>query len=149
MRLKTILIISLYFLILQPLSGICETIDWQSYNDGIRQARKENKKVFLHFRTDWCGYCTKMERHTFQDESIAVFLNTHFIAIKVDGDKEKELVKAYKVTGYPDNRFLDEEMEAAYRIPGFVEAPALLFFLEYVQTDSFKKMDPMQYYKSR
>ena len=137
------------FWVLMSGSGMGETIDWKEYNDGIRLARKTEKKVFLHFRTDWCGYCAQMEKTTFKDNTVINFLNEHFVSIKVDGDREKSFTKAYKVTGFPDNRFLDEERKEVYRLPGFVESAAFAFFLEYIQTNSFKTMDPMQYYKTK
>ena len=52
--------------------GICETIDWKQYNEGVRLAKKENKKIFLHFRTDWCGYCAQMEKTTFKEKLISL-----------------------------------------------------------------------------
>ncbi|NOX33661.1 MAG: DUF255 domain-containing protein [Deltaproteobacteria bacterium] len=150
MRRKTALTALLVLIfIFVPIMGICETIDWKQYNEGIRLAKKENKKVFLHFRTGWCGYCKQMELITFKDNSVVRFLNEHFVSIKVDGDKEKSFVKAYKVKGYPDNRWLDEKIKEAYRLPGFVGPETFLFFLEYIQTDSYKTMDPIKYYRSR
>ncbi|MCP3875715.1 MAG: thioredoxin family protein [Desulfobacteraceae bacterium] len=146
---KRVLFILLIVLILMPIQGICETIDWKQYSDGLRLAEKQNKKVFLHFRTDWCGYCKKMERYTFKDNEVVTFLNKHFISIKVDGDKEKFVTNHYGVKSFPDTRFLDENKEQIHRLPGFVDPMMFLFFLEYIQTDSYKTMDPMQYYKSK
>lgn len=130
-------------------TGSCQSIDWKQYDNGIRLAQKEDKKIFLHFRTDWCRYCAQMEQSTFKDSSVAAFLNKHFVSIKVDGDKETAIVKAYKVSGYPDSRFLDEKEKEIHRLPGLIEPMMLLFFLEYIQTDSYKTMDPMQYHKSK
>lgn len=146
---RKIVLIMIFAFVLMPGAGICEDIEWKKYSEGIRIARQESKKVFLHFRTDWCGYCRQMERFTFHDEKVVRFLNEHFVSIKVDGDAEKMYVKAHKVTGYPDNRFLDEQRKEVHRLPGFVDSSAFLFFLEYIKTDSYKTMDPMQYYKSR
>ena len=148
MRRKIVLTMIVAF-VLMPCHGRCEAIDWKQYNEGVRLAKKQNKKIFLHFRTDWCGYCAQMERATFKDNSVVQFLNEHFVSIRVDGDKQKPIVKMYKVRGYPDNRFMDENKKEAFRIPGFVDPMTFLFFLEYIQTDSYKTMDPMQYYKTR
>jgi len=148
MRAKIVFIVIIAF-VMMPCLGICETIDWKQYNEGIQLAGKQNKKVFLHFRTDWCGYCKKMDKSTFKDQSVIRLLNEYFVSIKVDGDKEKSIVKEYKVRGYPDSRFLDEEKKEVHKMPGFVDPATFLFFLEYIQTDSYKTMDPMQYYKSR
>lgn len=146
---RKIILMMLMAFVMMPVLGICETIDWKKYNEGIRLAQKEKKKVFIFFQTDWCGYCAKMEQTTFQDTSVSGFLNEHFVSIKVNGDKEPSLVNDYKVGGYPDNRFLDEKRKAAFRVPGFVDAATFLFFLEYIQTDNYKTMDPMEYYKTR
>jgi len=146
---RRIVLIMIFAFVWMPGTGICKNIDWKKYNEGVRLARQENKKVFLHFRTDWCGYCRQMERLTFHDEKVVQFLNKNFISIKVDGDKEESLVKTHKVTGYPDNRFLDEDRKEVHRLPGFVDPQAFLFFLEYIKTNSYKTMDPMQYYKSK
>jgi len=130
-------------------TGICEKINWNTYDEGIQQAASDNKKVFLHFRADWCGYCKLMEQTTFKDQGIIRFLNTHYISIKIDGDVDKKIGKAYKVTGYPDNRFLDEERKQVHRLPGYLDPGRFMFFLEYVESGSYKTMDPMEYYKSR
>ncbi|RLC14397.1 MAG: hypothetical protein DRH93_20795 [Deltaproteobacteria bacterium] len=148
MRPKIVFMLIVAF-VMMPCYAICETIDWKKYSEGVRLARKQNKKIFLHFRTDWCRYCDQMEQTTFKDKSVGVFLNEHFVSIKVDGDREKSIAKTHKVTGFPDNRFLDEKIKEAFRLPGFVEPMTFLFFLEYIQTNSYKTMDPMQYYKSR
>lgn len=126
-----------------------QTIHWKTYAAGIREAKAENKKIFLHFMTQWCGYCKKMNQTTFADDEVVSYLNRHFVSIQVDGDKEKTLTGKYSVTGFPDNRFLDSDMNLAYRVPGFVDPLAFRFFMEYVKTDSYKTMDPMAYYRSR
>lgn len=130
-------------------NAFCESIQWENYNEGIRLSRKENKKVFLYFRADWCGFCVKMEKTVFADRKIIAFLNQHFISIKVDGDKETSLNRAYKVNGFPDNRFLDELRQEVFKLPGFLDTMTFFFVLEYIHSNSYKTMTPIQYYKSR
>lgn len=147
MRLKLSIMAVLFFWISNP--AVCKTIDWKSYDEAMVRAGNQGKKIFLHFRTDWCKYCAQMDQETFSHPLVVSFLSEHFIAVKVDGDREKEAVKQHHVSGYPDNRFLDAEGREVYRLPGFVEPEVFLFFLEYIQTGSYQTMDPMQYYKSR
>ncbi len=132
-----------------PESGLSQSINWKSYADGILLSKQKNKKVFLHFMTDWCGYCKKMDLLTFSDERVIQFLNDHFVSIKVDGDRETQIRDSYKVTGYPDNRFLGNNRKQINRLPGFIQQDSFLFYLEYIHTDSYKTMSPMEYYKSR
>jgi thioredoxin-related protein len=147
--LRKLVFMMIVVFIMIPGIGFCETIDWKQYNEGMSLAKKENKKVFLHFRTDWCGYCKKMNQTTFQDSSVIELLNKYFVSIKVDGDRQKSIVKEYKVTGYPDSRLFDEKGKQVHKLPGYVDQLAFLFFLEYIQTDSYKTMDPMEYYKTK
>ncbi len=143
----TIMVFAASVLFGAPAMG--QAINWKTYAAGIQEARTENKKIFLHFMTDWCGYCKKMNRTTFKDNKVIDFLNRHFVSIRVDGDKEKTVTGRHKVTGFPDNRFLGPDMKLAYRLPGFADPLAFKFFMEYVHTDAYKTMDPMEYYKSK
>jgi thioredoxin-related protein len=145
---KTVAILIFVFLMMSG-QAFCEGIEWKSYGEGMALSRQENKKVFLHFRTDWCGYCRKMDQTTFQDVKVIEFLNKHFVSITVDGDKEKSHVKEYKVGGYPDNRFLDEKGKDVYKLPGLLGPMAFLFYIEYIQSDSYRTMTPEKYYESK
>nr|NJM04745.1 DUF255 domain-containing protein [Desulfobacula sp.] len=147
MRLKLAVMAALFFW--TGHFAVCQTLDWKPYDEGMRQAESQGKKIFLHFRTDWCRYCAQMDQETFSHPLVIRFLSEHFIAVKVDGDREKGRAGEHHVTGYPDSRFLDERGREVYRLPGFVDPEVFLFFLEYIQTGSYKTMDPMQYYKSR
>ncbi len=143
------IVLSALVLIWLARSAFCAGIDWKPYNEGMQQAREQNKKVFLHFRTDWCRFCSQMEQQTFSDASVIGFLTDHFVSIKVDGDREKDVGRAYKIVGYPDTRFLDGAGREVYKLPGMVAPDVLLFFLQYIQSESYQTMDPMEYYRSR
>ncbi|MCP4023606.1 MAG: thioredoxin family protein [Desulfobacteraceae bacterium] len=135
--------------LLIPGLGFAADIEWLSYQKGMVLAKKQDKKIFLHFRADWCGYCKKMEKTTFKKSAVVSYLNKNFVSIKVDGDREGKLVSYYKVKGYPDNWFINEEQKNLFNLPGYLSPKAFLIYLEYVHTDSYKTMTPMEYVKSR
>lgn len=132
-----------------PLMAAGAGIDWQSHRQGMDKAKLENKKIFLHFKSNRCGYCVKMDRITFSDAKVIAYLNTHFVPIRVNGDIDRELAKAYKVPGYPDNRFFDEKENQVFQFFGFYGPDAFMVFLEYIKTESYTSMNPMQFYESR
>jgi thiol:disulfide interchange protein len=41
------------FLMMIPPSAQAEGIKWFSYNDGLKRAKAENKKIFLNFHAEW------------------------------------------------------------------------------------------------
>lgn len=71
---------------------------------------------------------------------IRTYLNDHFIPIRVDFDREKEIVKQFNVQGIPDIWFLDSRGERLKRATGFVSEEILLSVLKYIKTDSYKTM---------
>jgi len=109
-----------------------ETINWRSYEEGLAVSRAEKKKVFLHFYADWCVFCGKMNKETFQNPTVVSYLNSNFVSVRVDTDKEPDTAMKYGVTGLPSTWFLTERGEAIGAVPGFVPPDALLGMLKKV-----------------
>lgn len=40
-----------------------------SYDNALKEARSNKKLVFVDAYTDWCGWCKKLDRTTFNDTS--------------------------------------------------------------------------------
>ena len=76
-----------------------ETINWRSFEEGLVVGKAEKKKVFLHFYADWCVFCAKMAKETFQNPAVVSYLNNNFIPVRVDTDKEPATAMKYGVTG--------------------------------------------------
>ncbi|MBL0716903.1 MAG: thioredoxin family protein [Desulfosarcina sp.] len=139
MNLKTMRMALLILLIcLISCNAYSDKIHWYSYDEGLELAKTENKKVFLHFWASWCGYCTKMATQTFNDSSVADYLNTNFIPIKINTDKKKNLALKYKVRGLPDTWFLTDKGENITNLAGYIPPDRLLPVLKYIFTDSYK-----------
>lgn len=51
---------------------------------------RESRPTFVDLWTDWCGWCVTMDKRTYSNDSVADFLNTHFIPLKFNAEtKEK------------------------------------------------------------
>jgi thioredoxin-related protein len=74
-------------------------IQWLSYAEGRQRREAENKKVFLVFNADWCRYCLKMEKETFQDPSVVAYVNRNFVPVSVNSDKEQAIADKFNVQG--------------------------------------------------
>ncbi len=122
-----------------------DNIKWHSYKEGMESGKKNQKKVFLYFYSDSCGYCEEMEKVTFKDISVIDILDKNFISVKVNADKERKAVSSYNVRGLPSNWFIRENGETISNLPGYIPPDMLFFVLKYIYTDSYKSMSFKSY----
>jgi tetratricopeptide (TPR) repeat protein len=78
-----------------------------------------------------------MEKETFADKELAGFLDK-FIAIKINGDKDKQALKKFAVSGYPTLVFTDRGENVIEKIVGFFPAKSLREKMEMVLSQAEK-----------
>lgn len=70
-------------------------VAWQAWTDAaFERARIEDKPVFVSIGYSTCHWCHVMERESFEDDTVAEFLNERYICIKVDREERPD-VDAY------------------------------------------------------
>ncbi|WP_404785771.1 thioredoxin domain-containing protein [Altericista sp. CCNU0014] len=127
-------------------------IDWYPWGEeALEAASRDNKPIFLSVGYSSCHWCTVMEGEAFSDDAIALYLNEHFIPIKVDREERPDLDSIYMSAlqamtgqgGWPMNLFLTPRdlvpfyggtyfpIDPRYGRPGFLEVlKALRQFFE-------------------
>src|SRR2546430_9133421 len=98
-------------------------VDWFPWGDeAFARARAEQKPVFLSIGYSACHWCHVMERESFENETIARFLNDHFVSIKVDREERPDVDSIYMQAvqlmtshgGWPMSVFLTPDAEPFY-----------------------------------
>ena len=74
-----------------------EQIAWKTYDDGVALAKKEHKPICLIVYTEWCPHCANYSK-VFHDAKV-VEAAKGFVMIRLDQDKNKELVGKYAPDG--------------------------------------------------
>ena len=115
-----------------------ESINWQTYDKGIGLAKNDGKRVFLHFYANWCIYCRKMAKETFQDPSVIEYLNKNYISIRVDSDKDRRTASIYNVRALPSTWFLTKKGERIGNVPGYVSSKQLLEILKRLDSENIR-----------
>ena len=115
-------------------------IQWLSYAEGRQRGEAENKKVFLVFNADWCRYCLKMEKETFQDPTVIAYVNRNFVPISVNSDKQQDIASKYNVRGLPSTWFISENGDRIGNRPGYISSKEMLNVLKYIGSDSYQSM---------
>jgi len=115
-----------------------EGIKWYSYDEGLALGKADKKKVYINFYADWCGYCRKMEKETFQDSRVISFLNQNYISIRINSDKEKKLSRQYNVSGLPANIFVSDTGENIGNQPGYLGPADFMKVITFVYEEKYK-----------
>jgi uncharacterized protein YyaL (SSP411 family) len=95
-------------------------VDWYPWGEeAFAKARAEARPIFLSIGYATCHWCHVMERETFEDETIARFLNEHFVSIKVDREERPDVDRLYMTYvqattgqgGWPMSLFLTPDLK--------------------------------------
>jgi len=134
---------------------------WYKYDEGLAKAKKEKKHLLVHFYTNWCGWCKKMDKSTFSDEEIIKVLNESYVPIKVNGQSgekvtvdgkeisEKQVTGQYGVRAYPVTWFLKPSGERIAPRRGYVAAEEFLYILNWVKDDLYEKTSFQEFVKQQ
>ena len=85
----------------------------------LEEAQKTGKPVMVDFYTEWCGWCKKLDADTYSNSTVQK-LAQEFINVKIDGDKNENLIVKYRVTGYPTIMFFDSGGNILMKNPGYL-----------------------------
>ncbi len=90
-------------------------VDWFPWGiEALEKAQIENKVIILSVGYSACHWCHVMEHESFEKESTAQIMNTHFVNIKVDREERPDIDSIYMEAlqamglrgGWPLNVFL-------------------------------------------
>ncbi len=93
-----------------------------------RLAKKQGKPLFIDFETTWCGPCKQMDKWVYNADPV-VAASAGLIAVKVDGDDHKQLVKRFEVEAYPTLILLSRDGRVLRRAVGYRGVEAMTKFL--------------------
>ena len=108
-------------------SGVAAEIPWSTnIEDALQRAAANGQPVLMEFTADWCKYCKKMEKNTFTDVDVVQRISRDFVAVKVDADQNKDLVKDLGIKGLPAILIVSPDLKVIERISGFQTPEALI-----------------------
>ncbi|PIZ69430.1 MAG: thioredoxin domain-containing protein, partial [Candidatus Marinimicrobia bacterium CG_4_10_14_0_2_um_filter_48_9] len=71
-------------------------VEWYAWGEtAFHRATQEDKPIFLSIGYSTCHWCHVMAHESFEDSSIADYLNRHFISIKVDREERPDIDQIY------------------------------------------------------
>jgi len=156
----------LLLLSLAAITNAQEKIQWMSIEEAYALTLTEStpkkiftltestpKKIFIDVYTDWCGWCKRMDKATFQNPEVAAYMNEHYYNVKFDAEQKESIemlgntfefvpqgsrgyheLAAALLNGkmsYPTVVFMNAKFEMLSPVPGYQEPTAFMNVAKY------------------
>ena len=133
-------------------------VDWYPWGEeALKRAKTENKLLLISIGYSSCHWCHVMEHESFEDTTVAAFMNEHFVCIKVDREERPDIDDVYMTAcqlssggscGWPLNSFALPDGRPVWAGTYFPKGK-WLEVLDYFQKTWTDEPDKMEEYGTR
>ena len=124
----------------------------------VDKATKQHKHLFVYLHWKDCVYCQEMQMFTLDTEKIQKKIKSDFLYADIETSKNDTVVyKDFKGTakefvkyigfGFPVSLFYDKDRSVAGLFPGIYNEDEFSLVLDYITTNSYRKMELDEYEK--
>ena len=138
-----------------------EHLKWYTFEEVNELVKTEPRPVLVDVYTDWCGWCKKMDKATYEHPDIVKYLNDNYYAVKFNAEQKETMTMGDKIYKFIDNGrrgyhemaviltkgrlsyptivYLDKDLRHLDVVPGFVNAEQFEIYLAYFNEGADKK----------
>lgn len=75
-----------------PAPAQTESVNWISFEQLAAMQKKAPRMVLIHIYTPWCGYCKRMDKEVFTNQTVIRTINKKYYAIKFNAESKTNIV---------------------------------------------------------
>jgi len=99
------------------------------FGTALATAHRAKRRVVVDLWTTLCGPCKTMDEWVWSDAEVASAVAAGYVAVKLDGDVEKQIVERFAVSGFPTTLVLGPDGREIRRVSGYQSSKQLLALL--------------------
>lgn len=142
-------------------AGEKSKLQWLSFEKGIAEAKKSNKKMLVDVYTDWCSWCKRMDAETYSNAAVASYLQEKYVLVKLNAESktkqsydgkqytEQELAGQFGVSGYPTTLFFKSDGTGITAVPGYADTTQFRTILSFIAEDHYLNTKFEDYAKTK
>ena len=153
---KIFLVLFVFLLTLPAFSQV----KWYSFEEAVELNKDEPRKFMIDVYTDWCGWCKVMDKNTFNNDTVAAYLNKKYYPVKLNAEQKDSIMYeghaykyvasgargvhefAYALLGgnmsYPSIVFLDENLQGLTVEKGYIKAQRFDMIIKFIGGNHYK-----------
>lgn len=106
-----------------------------NYDEAIKVANKENKKLLMFVFSSHCPWCLKMKKTTLQNDEISNYINKNFVFLMINQDST-EFPEEFRAQMVPTTYFIDPKTQTAlYSTIGYLKPDMYIEELTFINED--------------
>ncbi len=95
---------------------------WLSdFESAEAEAQRLGRPLLIHFYADWCIPCRRMDRDVLRSPELSAHLKRNFVGVKVDADREPDVLKKYGVRSLPADVVVTVQGQVVIQTRGYQE----------------------------
>lgn len=119
--------------LLSPPFAQAQEIRWRKdYAAARKESAATGKPMLLDFGTATCIFCRKLDATTFRDRGVVELVNTRFIPVKLDGERDGNLAQSVGIQAYPTILLVTADGKIVERHEGFADTTKMMALLRHV-----------------
>ncbi|WP_166829423.1 thioredoxin family protein [Thalassoroseus pseudoceratinae] len=129
----------------QTMAAVPQTVQWQpNLQAAHRLSQQTGRPMLLVFGASWCHFCHKLEDETLGDPRMAAYVNSMFVPVHLDLDKDQRVAKILGVSAVPATIVLSPQAELVGRHDGFAKVVPFAQKLEHSRQTFLASQEKIQ-----